>query len=208
MIPRWLSILSTAALAAILLAGCIHQTPSISLPSYSASKISSEAIAALDTNHDSFLDGKELEKAPGLKAALERIDADKDSRISVTEIESRINAYEKARVGLRNETYRFTLNGAPLADAHVVFSPEPFFANAIKPGEGQTRENGSTAARIEGNHVPGLTCGMYQVSVSKKDASGKELIPAKYNTQTILGYEFPPAEFSSDSSRTFALSSR
>ena len=208
MFTHYLFTLSAGSLAILVLAGCIQRTPSVALPSYSADKISSAAIVALDTNHDNMLDAEELEKAPGLKAALKNIDEDKDGRISAAEIESRIDAYAKAKVGLRNETYSFTLNGEPLADAHIVFTPEPFFGDSIRQGEGRTDKTGSTALKIEGNSILGMTCGMYQISVSKKNASGKETIPAKYNTETTLGYEFPPKEFSSDAPRTFKLTTK
>ncbi len=208
MLTHCLFSLPVSALAVVCITGCVHRTPSIGLPSYNASRIGSATFEALDANHDNMLDAKELEKAPGLKAALVRIDSNKDGRISAEEIEARIGDYQKAGLGLRNETYIFTLNGAPLGDAKVVFTPESFFGSSIQAGEGQTGTNGSTSIKITGNTIPGMTCGMYRVSVSKKDGSGKELLPAKYNTETTLGYEFPPEEFSSDKDRTFALTTR
>jgi len=199
--------LSLGAIATMCATGCIQRAPSIRPPSFSAGRISSAAFESLDANKDNLLDDKELVKAPGLNAAAARVDANKDGRISAEELEARIGDYQKAGLGLRNESYFFTWNGAPLSDAQVTFTPEPFFADSIQPGEGTTNKDGSTSVKISGNAIPGLTCGMYQVSVSRKDGAGKELLPAKYNTRTTLGYEFQPDE-SSEKDRTFALTAR
>jgi hypothetical protein len=195
------------ALAFVVMPGCINRPAAVHPPSYRGSKISSAAFELLDVNKDNALDDKELAKAPGLKAALAHIDSNKDGRISVEEMESRITQYQNAHVGLRNETYLFTLNGAPLADTKVTFTPEAFFGDSLKAAEGQTGNDGATSVTISGNKIHGMTCGMYRVSVSKKDGSGKELIPAKFNSDTTIGYEFPPEEFSSEKDRTFSLTS-
>jgi hypothetical protein len=199
--------LCIAALAVVCSAGCANRPAAAHPPSYKANKISSAAFEQLDVNKDNALDDNELAKAPGLKAAIVRIDLNKDGRINAEEIEARITEYQNAHVGLRNETYTFTQDGAPLADAKVVFTPEAFFGDSLKAAEGQTGNNGSTSVAISGNSIRGMTCGMYQVSVSKKDGSGKELLPSKYNTETTLGYEFPPQEYSSEKDRTFSLTS-
>lgn len=200
--------LSAGALAMAFMSGCVNRTPSVRAPSYQANIISSTAFELLDSNKDNKLDEKELALAPGLKAALGRIDSNRDGAISIEELEARIAEYQKANVGLRNETYTFTLNGAPLNDASVVFVPETFFADYVQGSEGLTGSNGNTSVKITGNKMRGMTCGMYRVSVSKKDASGKELLPAKYNTETTLGYEVPPQESSADKDRTFTLTTR
>lgn len=208
MLSHILFLLSTTACAVVCVTGCVSRAPKVSIPSYDASGISLATLELLDANKDNLLDAKELEKAPGLKAGLLRIDSNKDGKMSAEEIEARIAEYQQARLGLRGEIYIFTLNGAPLRDAQVVFTPEPFFGNSIQTGEGQTGADGATSVKIPENTSPGLTCGMYRISVSKKDGSGKELIPAKYNIQTTLGYEFPPEEFPSNKERTFALTTR
>ena len=37
--------------------------------------------------------------------------------------------------------------------------------------------------------TPGVQCGWFRIEISKKDASGKEMIPAAYNTESTLGAE-------------------
>src|SRR4051812_40784564 len=113
--PMPANFLFTIVLGMLCFAGCTQRGPSVSRPSYSAAKISSAAMEALDVNHDGSLDAGEIEKTPGMKAALKNIDENNDGRISSTEIEGRIDAYRKSRIGLRNETYTFALNSAPLA---------------------------------------------------------------------------------------------
>lgn len=200
--------LCVGAMALASVAGCVQRTPAVRPPSYQSSKISAAAFNLLDLNKDSQLDDKELAKAPGLKVALARIDSNKDGLMAAEELEARVAEYRNAHVGLRNETYTFTLNGAPLSEARVVFTPEACFEDTLQAADGQTGATGSTSVKISGNKIPGLTCGMYQVSVSKKDASGKELLPAKYNTETTLGYEFPPQESTAEKDRTFTLTTR
>jgi hypothetical protein len=41
--------------------------------------------------------------------------------------------------------------------------------------------------------VRGCHLGVYRVRISKKDAQGRETVPARYNTQTQLGIEVGPA---------------
>ena len=54
-----------------------------------------------DANKDDFLDAKELEKAPGLKAALRNVDANHDGKISAGEIAARLRLWAD---GYRQET--------------------------------------------------------------------------------------------------------
>ena len=73
-----------------------------------------------DTNHDGFLDAKELEKAPGLKAALKEVDADHDGKISQQEIADRIKYWADSRAGRIPMTCLVTRNGKALVGAKVV----------------------------------------------------------------------------------------
>ena len=52
-----------------------------------------------DTNHDGFLDAKELEKVPGLKAAIKQVDTNHDGKISEQEIAERIKSGPIRRSG-------------------------------------------------------------------------------------------------------------
>jgi hypothetical protein len=188
--------------------GCFHNEDRLSPPRYSKSAISKAAFELLDENSDGRLELSEIELAPGLQVAMDTIDQNGDGSIDAEELAARISEYKQAGVGLRNEVYMFTVNGNALANADITFEPEPFFEGILQPAQGKTKSNGSTSLRIEGKPLPGLACGMYRVSVSKKSSNGKEMLPKKFNSETTLGYEFPPEEFSSDDQRTFVLKTR
>ena len=57
----------------------------------------SKAMEMYDTNKDGFLDAKELEQVPGLKAALKQVDTDHDGKVSQQEIASRIKNWAEDR---------------------------------------------------------------------------------------------------------------
>ena len=86
----------------------------------------------LDTNHDGVLDAKELEKAPGLKAALQMIDTKHDGKITEEEIAARISSWAASGVGRLKVRCRVSHNGKPLAGAKVSFVPESFLGGAIR----------------------------------------------------------------------------
>jgi hypothetical protein len=150
------------------------------------------ALAELDQNKDGELDSAELEKSPGLKAALPQMDADQSGSLSAAEIEARVSSYLAQRTALMplNLTIRF--GGQPLAGAKVTLTPEPCLAGAIQPATGTTSAGGVVAPRIEGNQFPGINPGVYRVSISRQDENGQELLPAKFNAQTVLGIEAAP----------------
>jgi hypothetical protein len=146
-------------------------------------------MAELDQNRDGALDATELEKSPGLKAALPQMDTGRDGQLSAGEIEARVSAYLAQRTALMplNLTIRF--GGQPLAGATVTLTPEPCLADEIKPATGTTSPSGVVAPRIEGNQFPGINPGVYRVSIARQDENGQEQLPAKFNVQTVLGIE-------------------
>jgi hypothetical protein len=100
------------------------------------------------------------------------------------------------------------LNGAPLADATVTLVPEGFLGGDFKPAEGTSDNTGFVPLKTEGQPVPGCAWGFFKVKVSKKDGAGKETIPARYNTDTILGCEVPPVGTLKDSDYVFKLTDK
>ena len=81
--------------------------------------------------------------------------------------------------------------GAPVTDAQVVVEPEPFLQRVPTPASGVTDARGEISLAGQDARFPGLYCGMYRVRVSKQQ-QGKETIPARYNTETTLGFEIAP----------------
>ncbi|MGO9108332.1 MAG: EF-hand domain-containing protein [Thermoguttaceae bacterium] len=169
-------------------AGCWKSGPpriSPELPDFSAAK---RAMEMYDTNHDGLLDEKELEKVPGLKVALERLDTDHDGKISEKELADRIKSWASSRAGRVPVRVRVLHNGQPLSGAQVVLVPEKFLGAAILSGSGSTSEHGTasiSASSPANPNVRGLSPGFYRVEITKDG----EDIPARYNTETILGAE-------------------
>jgi hypothetical protein len=150
-----------------------------------------------DKNGDGIISGDELVQAPGLKAAMPRLDTNGDKGVSAEEVTARVKAWQSMRTGLTSFAFMVTLDGSPLADASVTFEPEPFLGEEVKPASCVTSQSGTGGATIakedrpSATTPPGMYLGLYQVKVSKK-VNGKEIIPAKYNEATILGQEVAP----------------
>ena len=64
------------------LTGCGHSHPPPVVPELPDAAAAHKAMELYDTNHDGFLDDKELEKVPGLKAAIKQVDTNHDGKIS------------------------------------------------------------------------------------------------------------------------------
>jgi hypothetical protein len=170
------------------LIGCGNSVPSRVVPDLPDASAASKALELYDTNHDGFLDAKELEKVPGLKAAIKQVDANKDGKISEAEISERIKFWAESRLGRMQVVCRVTHNGQPLAGANVVFAPEKFLGGTLQTGSGATSANGDASVSCPYSTDPlikGLSPGFYRVEITKDG----EKIPAKYNTETTLGAE-------------------
>jgi hypothetical protein len=145
-----------------------------------------------DTNHDGRLDARELERCPALKNSLTRFDKDGDGSLSTEEIRTRLALYRNKAVGLTAVSCKVFLDRKPLPDAQVTFVPETFLGRDFRPASGTTSATGKAILALAGQKTPGLPYGLYRIEVSKKDAGGRELLPAKYNAQTTLGEEVAP----------------
>jgi len=170
------------------LVGCGNSGPPAVVPDLPDSSAADKAMELYDTNHDGFLDANELEKVPGLKAAIKQVDTDHDGKISKQEIADRIKFWADLGMGRLSTKCRVTKNGKPLAGAKVVFVPEKFLGGTIQSGSGTTSALGY--ADVASPYAPdasvqGLSPAFYRVEITKDG----EQIPAKYNTETTLGAE-------------------
>jgi hypothetical protein len=180
-------------LLAVVLTGCNRgQPPPVLMPNVSPEEAAKAAMSSFDADRDGALDAKELEKSPGLLSCLKSWDLNADGKLDQQEILSRIEAHRKTQVGLQSVTCEVSFNGTPLEGAKVTFVPERFLGPNVKPATGISDQHGLVLLQIEGEELPGVHVGVFQVEVSKLDAAGKEMIPEKYNTQTILGQEVMP----------------
>jgi len=158
------------------------------LPDLPDANAASKAMELYDTNKDCFLDAKELEKVPGLNAAMKQVDTNHDGKVSEQEIAERIKSWADSQIGRLQIVCRVTHNGKPLAGAKVVFAPEKFLGGTLQPGSGTTSAAGSamiSCPYAADPTVQGLSPGFYRVEITKDG----EKIPATYNTETTLGRE-------------------
>jgi hypothetical protein len=178
------------------------------MPVGSPQAAAAAALAQYDTNHDGSIAGPELDKSPGLKSALPSMDADRDGKLSAAEIAARLSKYRSDEIPTFPFLCQVMLDGRPLAGAEVRVVPEPFLGDQVKPASGMTDADGGASLKIEGAADHGVHCGLFVVQISKKDAAGKETVPAKYNTQSTLGQEVARDVRAIEDGVTFNLSSR
>jgi hypothetical protein len=119
-------------------------------------------------------------------------DQNSSKSIDREELERRLAELFGNRVGLTQLRSHVTLGGRPLPGATVVFEPEQYLGEEIQVAEGTTDDHGSAQMGIATEHVPDnvrhmklVRYGTYKVRITHPTIK----IPAKYNTDTVLGYE-------------------
>jgi hypothetical protein len=191
------SILPALALASLFLAStvsCQRGPAAVKQPSINASSAGKLAMEQYDTNGDGKVAGDELEKAPSLKAALPRLDKDGDNAVTADEVAARVNAWKEMKTAMTGVPCKVTLDGQPLVEATVTLEPEAFLGDEVKTASATTNAFGQAGPTIPKEQRPdptlpgGAHFGLYKVRISKI-ANGKETIPPRYNTQTVLGLE-------------------
>ena len=181
-------------LFSVTITSCGSGPPAVRPPNIDASTAGQMAMEIYDSDGDGRVAGDELEQAPSLKAALSRLDTDGDKAVSADELAARVESWQATKAGLMSFSFTVTLDGSPLAGATVTFEPEPFLGDDIKAATCITSDYGGGGAAIprelrpDPTSPPGMHLGLYQVKISKV-VGGKQLIPRKYNEETILGQE-------------------
>jgi hypothetical protein len=172
------------SLATLILAGCGQGPDRVEAPDWDPPAMAERIVADLDKNGDAQIDAEELAAAPGLKSGVRFIDVNKDDRVTGEELEARFERYREARIGLRSPGFRLVYKGRPVADAEVVFTPEPFLEGVIETARGTTDAQGIVTPQAEGQDLLGMRVGYYRVQVT----SPRTRIPEKYNgSATTLG---------------------
>jgi hypothetical protein len=147
-----------------------------------------DAIAMFDRNGDGKLSGEELERCPGLKAGLTRLDPAKTGAVTAEMIDGRVAAWRASLLGRMPLRCSVSHNGQPLQGAEVKFVPEKFLGTEIKTASGVTDANGVamiSAPPCQPKDPPGVPPGFYRVEITRSGVA----IPEKYNKDTILGAE-------------------
>jgi hypothetical protein len=162
------------------------------MPPCSPQEAARAALAEYDANKDGYLDASELKRCPALLHGLKQIDKNGDNKLSANEIADRLASFQENNVGLVGIACRIKFDGKALEGATVTLEPEKFMGSGFERASGESDAGGHVILRIEGLSAPGVRWGYYRIEVSKKDAGGAELVPARYNSSTTLGQEVRP----------------
>jgi len=171
------------------LAGCSGRPGRVDPPPYSGNA-GAAAIAAYDASGDEAISGDEFDSVAGLRASLGQVDTDGDDSVTAEEIDARVQAWRDTKIAEMPVRCKVLLDGEPLADALVVFEPEPFLGPQVQPASGTTAASGIAGISLSKEHLAdpkyaGMACGWYKIKVT----STSQEIPPKYNDETTLGCE-------------------
>jgi hypothetical protein len=196
--PAHLHPLFAIALVTLLIGACNYGPAAIKPPSIDPDGSAEQAMEMYDANGDGRIAADELEKAPGLKAALKRMDSNADQAVDADEIASRIRIWQGTRLGVLPLGLTVIFDGRALEGATVTLEPESFLGSDIKASIATTDEFGGSGPSVPKEQRPdpertpsGVQLGLYRVKISKV-VGGKELIPSKFNVNTTLGQEIAP----------------
>ena len=180
-----------AVILFVVVAGC-DRTPKIARAQYDPEKSANEAMAIYDADKNGKIDATEMKKSPALVHGLANIDSDRDQCIDETELKTALEAYRSSNVWLRDLSVEVVRKGKPVEGVEVSLIPEMFLTGRIKPAVGITDAKGRAELKTEGQPYPGVQLGLFRGVLSRKDAAGKETLPAKFNVETTLGWEIRP----------------
>jgi hypothetical protein len=186
-------LMALIAVSFLMQSGCMNEPKRIVPPSINADSAGQEAIKMYDKNKDGKISGAEFDQVPSLLVSLPIIKSTKDKGITAAEITGRIKDWQKTKIGrVGGVNAVVTRNGKPLVGAEVKFVPEKFLGGSVPECKSASPTGADGSAEITepvGVGEPrGVPPGYYRVEITMPDGS----IPAKYNTQTILGEEVYP----------------
>ena len=182
---------------AVLIGGCSGGPDRVKPPKIDPNSAAAQAMELYDTDHDGKLSEKELAKCPGVLATLAGYDINHDKSIDVEELQSHLANLLSGNVGATQLSCTIIFAGQPLPGAKVLFEPESYLGSEIQPAEGVTSNAGIAEIGMPPEKAPEalkrfklIQYGTYKVRVTHPTAK----IPAKYNSETTLGYETIPGQ--------------
>ena len=174
----------------LLMVGCSGRVKPFKVDTVACSEA---AIKQYDKNGDGALDENELKACPALLKELGAYDKSKDKKLVREEIEEQLREMYDRGSGMTSMDCTITLDGQPLSNATVKFIPEDFLGTEIKAASGITNSSGVAPLGIPDEDMPKILrghplmrVGIYRVEITHPTRK----IPAKYNTNTELGFEF------------------
>jgi hypothetical protein len=191
-------------LVLVLVGGCSDTPQRVKPPKIDPSSAASQAMELYDTNQDGKLSQEELVKCPGVLVAFDSYDANHDKLIDADEFQQHLKSLLRNGTGATQLVCNVNYQGQPLGDAKVVLEPEPYLGSEIQPAEGVTTSFGAAHVGMSPEKTPAalkafklIQYGTFKVRITHSTIQ----IPAKYNSETTLGYETIPG----DPSVSFAL---
>lgn len=172
----------------LVLCGCTGAPPPAKFPPLRPDDVAKQVMATLDGDSNGLLTTKELKPVPALVGSASVIDNDGTQGISEAELKARVARYLDSRAALIAVECWVTVKGNPAVGVTVKFEPESFMADMIQPASGVTGNDGAALIVAQGESF-GVQPGFYKVRLSWPDESGRERLPEKFNTQTVLGEE-------------------
>jgi EF-hand domain len=191
----------------VLVGGCSGAPQRVKPPKIDPSSAATQAMELYDTNHDAKLSQEELARCPGVLVAFDSYDTDNNKLIDAEEFQQHLSNLLRNGTGATQLVCNVSYQGQPLGDAKVVLEPEPYLGSDIQPAEGVTSSFGAAHVGMSPEKTPAalkafklIQYGTFKVRITHP----KIQLPAKYNTDTTLGYETTPG----DPAVSFALSAK
>jgi hypothetical protein len=178
-------------LAILALVGCRRDSNRIQPPKINARAAAEAAIGDFNTDGDGLLGEEEMARAPAIRVAGRRLDANQDGKVSAEEICARVEFWQELDLALLPVDCNVRFGGRPLAGATITLQPCSFLGDGVKPATGTVDRNGHSRlsisdGRLAAKDLSGVACGLSEVRISMRNG-GREMIPAKYNEATTLG---------------------
>lgn len=198
---------SVSWMLVVFMVGCSSGPQRVAAPRIDPQRAASQAMEMYDVDHDGKLNEAELAKCPGVLISLPKYDTNHDKMVDAEEFANRLTELLRNRTGATQLGCNITYDGRPLGDAKVVFEPEPYLGSEIQAAEGVTTNIGQAPVGMPADKQPAalksmklIQYGTFKVRITHPTIN----LPAKYNTETTLGYETIPGE----PFVTFALASK
>ena len=144
--------------------GCYSGSDRLEMKSLSPSASAKKAIADLDKNGDGKLDSDECR--PSLAVLLDYGDKNSDQMLDEAEIRERLEFHQSERVGMITASIYLESGNNPVRGAEVRLIPDPIFEN-LAVATGTSDEFGHVQFLTEGETLPGIYCGLYNIEVIK-----------------------------------------
>ncbi len=171
--------------------GCSHVPPRPARPSFDPVSAARAAMVQYDHNGDGKIDANERKECPARLQAMDLMDVNHDGALTLDEITARMQKWKESPAVVINGSTQVLLDGQPLVGATVTYEPEKFMGPAYQTASGVTDSVGFADIKGQDPKYPGLYLGLYRVRISKVQG-GRESLPSRYNTETILAREVAP----------------